>query len=31
MEAKKTNQNKVPRTIQQKRGGENALKFVDNH
>lgn len=31
MEAEKTYQNKVPRTIQQKRGGEGALEFVDNH
>lgn len=30
MEAEKTYQNKVPRTIQQKRGGEGALEFVDN-
>ena len=30
MEAEKTYQNKVPRTIQQKRGGEGALEFADN-
>ena len=30
MEAEKTYQNKVPRTIQQKRGGDGALEFVDN-
>ena len=30
MEAEKTYQNKIPRTIQQKRGGEGALEFVDN-
>ena len=30
MEAEKTYQNKVPRTIQQKRGGEGALEFLDN-
>lgn len=30
MEAEKTYQNKVSRTIQQKRGGEGALEFVDN-
>jgi hypothetical protein len=30
MEAEKTYQNKVLRTIQQKRGGEGALEFADN-
>ena len=30
MEAEKTYQNKVPRTIQQKRGREGALEFADN-
>lgn len=30
MEAEKTYQHKVPRTIQQKRGGDGALEFVDN-
>ena len=30
MEAEKTYQNKIPRTIQQKHGGDGALEFVDN-
>lgn len=30
MKAEKTYQNKVPRTIQQKRGGDGALEFADN-
>lgn len=30
MEAEKTYQNKVARTIQQKHGGDGALEFVDN-
>ncbi len=30
MEAEKTYQNKLPRTIQQKRAGEGAMEFTDN-